>query len=175
MVTTNKGDQILKYKLRTAAIADIERIRLIFNHAILHTTAVYSYEPYSLRDMTDWYHQKIDNEFPIIVASVNNTVIGFASYGTFRQRPAYRHTMEHSVYVHPDYQKKGIGKSLLNELISLAKLNNVHTLIGGVDAENIGSIDFHKNMGFNEVAHIKEVGYKFNRWLDLKLFQLILT
>jgi phosphinothricin acetyltransferase len=79
--------------------------------------------------------------------------------------------MEHSIYIHPEFQKQGIGKLLLTELIDLATKNNVHVLIGGIDASNQNSIEFHKQFGFEIVGRMNEVGYKFDRWLDLVWMQ----
>ena len=160
--------------IRPAKSEDIEAIRNIFNYSILHTTTVYSYEAYSYEMMQAWFDQKLTKKQPILVAEIEAKVVGYASYGTFRERPAYNSTAEHSVYVHQDFHKRGIGKELLLQLIQLAKSNGLHVFIGGVDASNEGSILFHKRMGFEEVGHLKEIAFKFDRWLDLKFFQLIL-
>ena len=160
--------------IRLANINDVEAIRGIFNHAIIHTTAVYSYKPYTSAMMLDWFNDKQSKNLPLLVFVVDEIVVAFATYGAFRLRPAYQFTAEHSVYVHHNFRKRGIAKQLMIRLIEIAKSNQIHSLIGGIDAENVGSADFHINLGFKEVALIKEVGYKFNRWLDLKFFQLIL-
>lgn len=101
-------------------------------------------------------------------------VIGFGYYSEFRFREAYKFTVEHSVYVHPNHHGKGIGKLLLTELIRLAKAQNLHTMIGVIDSENTGSIAFHEKMGFETVGVIKESGYKFDRWLSSVFMQLML-
>lgn len=160
--------------IRAAVEKDIEAILEIFNYSIIHTTTVYSYDPYSYQMMKDWYDEKIAKGLPILIAEIGGQLIGYATYGTFRARAAYRSTAEHSVYVHEEFQQRGIGKALLLALIKTAKANGIHALIGGVDAVNEGSVAFHKKMGFEEVGHLKEVAYKFDRWLDLKFLQLIL-
>jgi len=160
--------------IRRAEMKDVESIMAIFNHAIEHTTAVYNYEPYSFEMMQEWYLAKINKGRPILVYEQDNKAIAFATYDNFRLRPAYQFSVEHSVYVDINYRKNGIAKALMLKLIELAQAEGIHTLIGGIDAENAVSADFHEKLGFKEVAHLAQVGYKFNRWLDLKFFQLIL-
>jgi L-amino acid N-acyltransferase len=108
------------------------------------------------------------------VATVNQKLVGFGYYSEFRFREAYKFTVEHSVYAHNDFIGKGIGKALLAALISLAKNQKLHTMIGVIDAENQGSIAFHEQFGFKNVGIIKESGYKFDRWLHSVFMQLIL-
>jgi len=160
--------------IRPATPTDLGVILEIFNHAIKHTTAVYSYDPYTPEMMLDWYNEKLKLNFPVFVSTENEIVTGFVTYGTFRTRPAYKYTVEHSIYVHPNHRQKGIAKSLMVHIITVAKKANFHSLIGGIDAENAVSIDFHEKFGFKEVGNLKEVGYKFGKWLDLVFMQLIL-
>ena len=101
-------------------------------------------------------------------------MIGFGTYGTFREKIGYQYTVEHSVYVAEAFIGKGIGTLLLTELIQLAKSQGYHTMIGAIDADNGDSIAFHKKFGFVECGIIKEAAFKFNRWLDLLFMQLIL-
>lgn len=164
----------MEIEIRLATIKDLDIILDIYNHAIKHTTAVYSYDPYTPEMMQDWFEDKKANNFPVYVSTENNEVTGFVTYGKFRMRPAYQHTAEHSIYVHHKHRRKGIAKALMPFIIEVARQNNVHTLIGGIDAENEVSILFHEQFGFNKVAHIKEAGFKFDRWLDLVFMQLIL-
>ncbi|MGK4568688.1 N-acetyltransferase family protein [Flavobacterium sp. 3HN19-14] len=96
------------------------------------------------------------------------------SYGTFRIKAAYQFTVEHSVYVAEEFSGKGIGKLLLQQLIATAKEEGYHLMIGCIDADNSGSIAFHEKFGFEVTGHLKEVGFKFDRWLDLVLMQLVL-
>jgi L-amino acid N-acyltransferase YncA len=105
---------------------------------------------------------------------MNGKVAGFGMYGEFRFREAYRFTVEHSVYVSEDFKGKGIGGKLLTRLIEEAKSQNLHTMIGVIDAENKESILFHEKFGFQTVGVIRESGFKFNRWLDSVLMQLFL-
>ncbi|MFT5818907.1 MAG: L-amino acid N-acyltransferase YncA [Crocinitomix sp.] len=160
--------------IRPATLADLNTILVIFNHAIDHTTAVYSYDPYTPAMMVEWFEEKKENNLPVYVSTAGDEITGFVTYGKFRMRPAYQYTVEHSIYVHHNHRRKGIAKALMPFIIEIAKQNKIHTLIGGIDAENEGSILFHEQFGFNKVAHIKEAGYKFDRWLDLVFMQLIL-
>ena len=120
------------------------------------------------------FEEKLQKGFPVIVAEMNNEVIGFGYYSEFRFREAYKFTVEHSVYANKNYIGKGIGKLLLTELIERAKKQNLHTMIGVIDSENTNSIDFHKKFGFKEVGFIKESGFKFNKWLHSVIVQKML-
>lgn len=160
--------------IRNATIEDLPPILEIVNHAILNTTSNYLYEVQTLENQLQWFEDKKSKQFPIIVADYNGTAIGFGTYGTFREKIGYQFTVEHSVYVAPEFFGKGIGKQLLLALIVLAKEEGYHTMIGGIDAANTGSIDFHRKFGFVETGIIKEVGFKFGKWLDLQFMQLIL-
>ena len=160
--------------IRNANVEDLPQILEIVNHAILHTTSNYLYEVQTLENQLQWFEEKKSKQFPIIVADYNGTAVGFGTYGTFREKIGYQFTVEHSVYVAPEFIGKGIGKQLLLALIVLAKDEGYHTMIGGIDAANTGSIDFHRKFGFVETGIIKEVGFKFGKWLDLQFMQLIL-
>lgn len=158
--------------IREAVSADIPSILEIVNHAILHTTSNYNYEIQSLAIQTKWFEEKKTKNFPIIVAVLKNQVIGFGTYGTFREKIGFQFTVEHSVYVEENFIGKGVGKLLLKVLIELAKSQNLHVMIGAIDAENLSSISFHEKFGFEVVGNIRQVAYKFDRWLDLVLMQL---
>lgn len=159
---------------RFAQQKDLSQIREILNHAIAHTTAVYDYDLRSENDMQNWWKTKRESNHPILVATENNTVVGFCSYGEFRRWQGFYQSMEHSVYVHEQHQGKGIGKTLLAELLNEAKRRNVHVLIGGIDADNEASIRLHEKLGFSKTGHLREVGFKFDRYLDLVFMQIIL-
>lgn len=164
----------MKVTIRKATKSDLPDILEIVNHAIKHTTAIYDYDPRTLEAQTAWLEERHAQGFPIIVAEQGNVVIGFGTYGTFRPRAAYRPTVEHSVYVRDDKKGNGTGKLLLETLIKLAREQQFHVMIGAIDASNAGSIAFHKQFGFKECGIIREVAFKFDRWLDLMLVQLIL-
>jgi len=161
--------------IREATKKDLTFILDIYNDAILNTTAVYAYKPVTLENRKDWYEQKQADGYPILVYELDNKVVGFATFGPFRAWPAYKYSIEHSVYVDKGYRKNGIGTSLMKALIAIAKEREYMTLIAGIDAENEQSIAMHKNFGFVYSGTISKAGYKFNRWLDLAFYQLELN
>ena len=125
--------------------------------------------------MKSWYTEKHNGNYPVIgVFDHQNILLGFASYGTFRSRPAYKYTVEHSVYVRSDQRGKGLGTLLLKEIVKIAQEQDYHVLVGGIDASNLESIRLHEKEGFVFNGIIRESGYKFGRWLDLAFYQLIL-
>jgi phosphinothricin acetyltransferase len=160
--------------IREAHFGDLESILQIINHAIVYTTAVYDYQPRTLEQQQQWFEKKQADNMPVIVAEYAGEVIGFGSYGIFRPWDAYRFSVEHSVYVDEQHRGKGIGRQLLRKLIELAKAQRFHTLIAGIDAANTNSYAFHQKFGFVEVGRFREVGYKFDKWLDLVFMQLFL-
>lgn len=160
--------------LRPATSNDLTKILEIVNYSILHTTANYNYEIQNLEVQTKWFEDKKAKNLPVIVADLDGEVVGFGSYGQFREKIGYQYTVEHSVYVVDNVIGKGVGSKLLTELIRLAKTQGYHVMIGAIDADNAGSIAFHEKFGFIAAGTIREVGYKFDHWLDLVFMQLIL-
>lgn len=147
----------------------------ILNEAILNSTALYDYKPRTHADMVKWFEVKRSGNFPVIgIESSDGKLLGFASYGTFRAWPAFKYSVEHSIYVHSDHRGQGLGRELLEAIIEAAKSQQKHALIGAIDADNLGSIALHEKLGFRSVGTLPEVGFKFGRWLDLALFQLTL-
>jgi len=150
-------------------------ILAIMNDAILNSTALYEYRPLAPESMEAWFRAKAEAGFPVLgMESDSGELLGFASYGTFRARPAYKYSVEHSVYVTAGHQGRGIGNALMRELIRTAVAQDRHLMVGGIDAENAGSIAFHRKLGFEYAGTIRQAGYKFGRWLDLAFYQLIL-
>jgi len=164
----------LGFILRPASIDDLSGILLIYNDAILNTTAVYEYQPFTPEYVAAWFSEKTSHQFPVVVAEADGVVAGFATYGTFRARAAYKYTVEHSVYVHPGFRRLGVGKVLLNAIIEEARSQGVHVMVGGIDASNATSIHLHRQAGFTESGIITEAAYKFGKWLDLAFVQLTL-
>lgn len=147
----------------------------IFNEAIQNSTALYDYKPRELQSMEPWFAVKDKGNFPVIgVEDDMGTLIAFGSYGTFRAWPAYKYSVEHSVYVHKDHRDKGLGKTVMHALIAAARERNVHAMLGGIDASNAGSIALHERLGFKHVGTLPQVGFKFGHWLDLAFYQLLL-
>lgn len=164
----------MEITIRPYQISDTSAILDIINYNILNSTALYDYNPRKLNDQIAIFDDKLKKGFPIIVAVENGNVVGFGYYSEFRFREAYKFTVEHSVYAHQNHTGKGIGKLLLSELITLGKKQNLHTMIGVIDAENLSSIAFHEKFGFETVGIIKETGFKFDRWLHSVFMQKML-
>ena len=155
--------------------AHAQAILDILSDAIVNSTALYDYKPRSLESMTGWFEAKESGRFPVIGAVADDkTLLGFASFGTFRPWPAYKYSVEHSVYVHNDHRGKGIGFTLMRQLISAATEQQYHVMIGGIDIANIARIALHEKLGFVHAGTIQQAGFKFNSWLDLGFYQLIL-
>lgn len=152
-----------------------DQILAIFNDAILNSTALYDYKPRTAANMTTWFETKERGGFPVIGLVDKGNLLGFGSYGTFRAWPAYKYSVEHSIYLAPNFRGRGLGKMLLKAIIDAARAQDYHVLIGGIDSQNAASIRLHKSQGFEFAGRIKEVGFKFGRWLDLDLYQLILS
>jgi phosphinothricin acetyltransferase len=150
-------------------------ILAILNDAIANSTALYDYRPRELASMSGWFEAKRAGGFPVWGAvREDGELLGFASYGTFRAWPAYKYSVEHSVYVAAGSRGQGVGRALMQRLIRSATEQQLHTLIGGIDAENERSIAFHLQLGFVHAGTIKQAGFKFGRWLDLAFYQLLL-
>jgi phosphinothricin acetyltransferase len=153
----------------SAAILDI------FNEAIANSVALYDYEPRTMASMASWFAGKALRNFPVIGAENDaGELMGFASYGQFRERPAYKYTVEHSVYVDVRFRGQGIGRALLSAAIVEAGRQDYHVMVGGIDASNGVSIKLHESLGFTHCGTVRQSGFKFGRWLDLALYQKIL-
>ncbi|AOY94560.1 GNAT family N-acetyltransferase [Cupriavidus sp. USMAA2-4] len=147
----------------------------ILNEAIANSTALYDYRPRPPEAMAAWFAAKRAGGFPVIGAVDGaGTLLGFASWGTFRAFPAYKYTVEHSIYVHHEHRGRGLGVRLLEEVVRRAREAQVHVLVGCIDASNAGSIGLHTRLGFVHAGTIQQVGFKFGRWLDAAFYQLTL-
>jgi len=165
----------MEYRIRQCTEKQLPEILEIFNVAILHSTALYDYKPRTMENMQTWYAAKLQGNYPIIgVFDFDDTLLGFASFGSFRNWPAYKYSVEHSIYVRSDRRGEGYGKVLLKEIIKSAEEQDYHVVIGGIDASNTASISLHEKEGFVFSGTIKQAGYKFGTWLDLSFYQLIL-
>ena len=160
--------------IRHALESDLPGILAIYNDVIASSTAVYTETPSTLEDRRTWWAERTKQGFDVFVAVEGGEVVGFASFGPFRPWPGYRFTVEHSVHVRADRRGAGVGTALMHEIIAAARRQHKHVLIAGVDAQNAASIQFHERLGFERVAHFRQVGFKFGRWLDLVFLQLML-
>ena len=163
-------------RVRTATESDLPAILLIYNEVIATSTAVYALEPATLDERRAWFTSRSAVGFPVpVVADPGDDILGFASFGDWRGAwPGYRYTVEHSVHVRYDVRGRGIGRALVESLFPLALGLEKHVMIGGIDAANDASIRFHERLGFERVAHFREVGHKFGHWLDLVFMQRFL-
>jgi phosphinothricin acetyltransferase len=151
-------------------------ILAILNHAIVSSTALFDYKPRAPESMVEWFRAKTARQFPVLGAVADDgTLMGFATYGTFRAWPAYKYTIEHSVYVHESHRRKGVARALMTRLIAAAEEQGYHVMVGGIDATNAPSIALHEELGFARCGVIHDAGFKFGRWLDLVFYELRLS
>ncbi|MEA3141627.1 MAG: L-amino acid N-acyltransferase [Gammaproteobacteria bacterium] len=146
---------------------DLAEILAIYNEVIRSSTAVYTELELSQERGESWFDHKRAGGFPFIVSKDDSGITGFGTFADFRAPPCYRHTVEHSVHVRRDCRGKGIGRKLVIELMDRACTMQKHIMIAGIDADNVSSIQLHQSLGFVNVGHFHEVGFKFGRWLDL--------
>jgi L-amino acid N-acyltransferase YncA len=162
-------------ELREAVDSDIAGIVEIYNEVIANSTAIYTETPVTLDFGSALLKTRREQSYPVIVAVSGGEVLGFTSFGDFRAWPCYRYTVEHAVHIRVDQRGRGLGRQLLETLIPRAIALEKHVLIAGIDASNAISIKLHQRLGFEAVAHLREVGRKFDRWLDLVFMQRILA
>jgi phosphinothricin acetyltransferase len=160
--------------IRHATEDDLPGILAIYNDVIATSTAVYALEPATLEERRRWLEARRVQDYPVLVAADGPAVCGFSSFGDFRAWPGYRYTVEHSVHVLAERRSGGIGRALVEALMPPAIARNKHVMVGGIDAANTASLEFHRRLGFEPVAHFREVGHKFGRWLDLVFMQRML-
>ena len=157
--------------MREATAADLEGIVAIYNDVIATSTAVFSNHPVTVEERRAWWQTRTAQGYPVVVAHDERGVAGFATFGDFRAWPGYRFTVEHTLHVRADTRGRGIGTQLLRELIRRAGALGKHVMIAGVDADNAVSIHLHERLGFTVAGCLRQVGYKFDRWLDLVFLQ----
>jgi len=163
--------------LRLASLADAEQIRQIYNYEVSNTTATFDLVPRPLREQQQWISDR-SGAFAAIVAvdaaDELGDIVGFGSLSPYKERAAYRTSVEDSVYVRRDRGGQGIGKLMLNELLSVGAASGFHAVFARISGSSAASIALHKSCGFELVGIEREVGRKFNRWLDVALMQAIL-
>lgn len=158
-------------QISQATQSDLQEIQTIINFYIQNSTAIYDYDNWDEALTLSWFDNKNKMNFPVYVAKENNKVIGFASYGTFRNKIGFSNTVEHSLYIAQGHEAKGVGKMLLKTLINHAQKAGIKTMIGVVDATNTSSIAFHQKMGFTNQGTLTNVGFKFGKWLSVTFMQ----
>lgn len=159
--------------IRLATAGDLEPINEIYNHYVHQSTCTYQEESESMASRSAWL-ERHGPAHPVTVAEVDGTVVGWGSLSPFHARSAYRFTVENSVYVHRGWHRRGIGGLLLEDLIARARVIGHRTIIAGIDSSQEASVALHARLGFEKVAHLRDVGYKFDRWLDVVYMQLML-
>ena len=156
--------------IRPAYQTDLEAILAIYNDAVINTTATFDLEPRTLEAQAAWFDEHVPPH-PVIVAEEDGRVIGWASLSPYATRPAYRFTAEFSLYVDTDARGRGVGERLLRELMTLGRMFGLHSLIGKITEENEASIRLVEKLGFERAGVLTEVGYKFDRWLNVSLYE----
>jgi phosphinothricin acetyltransferase len=158
--------------IRPAVDADLDAILVIHNDAIQHSTALWTDETVERIDREDWLASRTSAGDAVLVAIENDQVAGYAAYAPWRAKFGYRHTVEDSVYIAAPFQGRGIGRSLLVELIEHARGAGHHVMLADIESGNAASIGLHESLGFVEAGRLREIGTKFERWLDLTILQL---
>jgi L-amino acid N-acyltransferase len=158
--------------IRDAGEGDAGGILRIYNDAVAHTTAIWNEQLSDLDSRRAWLAERQSSGYPVLVAAEGSDILGYASFGAFRPWDGYRHTVEHSVYVDGAARRRGIGHALMERLIARARLMRMRVMIAGIEATNEPSLQLHARLGFVKVGHLRSVGRKFDRWLDLVFMQL---
>jgi L-amino acid N-acyltransferase len=162
-------------KYRLASLDDSEAIRSIYNREVLGSTVTFDLVPRSPEDQLAWMDEHSGAHPAVVAVGEQGDVCGFGSLSPYRPRPAYRTTVEDSVYVDPECQGRGVGRGLLEELVRLAESHGFHAVIGRIVGGHEASIGLHRACGFEIVGVEREVGRKFGQWLDVVLMQRLLT
>ncbi len=165
---------LMNFMIRAAQKDDLPQIMQIYNTEIMTGTATWNSQPKSLQDYEQWFYDLQTNSFPLFVAVeyVSQQIAGYAEFSSFRNFNGYHQTVEHAVYVDPQFARQGLGKSLMLELIRHAKQQDIHVMVAAIDHENTGSIHLHEQLGFKQTGYMPQVGQKFGQWRDLVLMQL---
>ncbi len=169
-----RDSQTTDLHIRRATINDVPAITRIYNHAIENTTATFDIEPKTLEDRREWFKSHSD-KFPLIVADVDGNLAGWAAIRPYGTRAAYQYTVESAVYIDCDYQGQGIGLALMERLLTLATEQDYHAVLALVVGGNEASVKLHRRLGFEQTGVMREVGWKFGQWLDVLIFERILS
>lgn len=159
--------------IRPATEADLPAINAIYNREILEGTATWDLELWSAEQRRAWFNAHEDDE-PVLVADLEGQLVGFAYLSRYRGRRGYRFTRENTVFVHPDHQRAGIGRLLLTALIEEARTLGLRTLLAWIDDDNVGSVQLHRALGYEQIGRESETGHKFGEWRSAIELQLML-
>lgn len=159
--------------LRLADLADLEAINGIYNHYVEHSVSTFDMEGHSPEKRLQWFEEHRVYDLPILVASDNGKIIAWASASRYSGRCGYKHTVELSMYVASDYLNKGIGRQLMKSLVGECQEKGYHAMLAIVAADNDAGIALLRSFGFEIAGRLKEVGYKFGRWLDVTIMQKV--
>lgn len=152
-----------------------QAILAVFNDAIVNSTALYEYQPRTAASMQAWFQAKQAGGFPVVgYEDATGQLMGFASYGPFRPYPANKYTVEHSVYIDRRFRGRGLGEALIRVLIERARQQQLHVMVGSIDAGNAVSVRLHEKLGFMHAGTIRQAAFKFGQWRDLAFYQLTL-
>jgi L-amino acid N-acyltransferase len=173
--STSPGTSSPSTHVRRALRGDLPGILEIYNHAVIHTTATYDYEPRTLEQRVAWFEAHEAENFPVFVATdEQGGIVGWSSLNRHHDRPGYRFTAENSIYVVEPARGRGLGGKLMAPLITAASDRGLHVILAVIDAQNVSSIRLHRRFGFEQAGLLKQVGYKFDRWLDVIFMQRLL-
>ncbi len=161
-------------RIADAIESDLAGLVAIYNEVIATSTATFTTTTVSVDERRKWWQGRIAAGYPVLIAHDAHGVAGFGSFGDFRAWSGYRFTVEHTLHVRADARGRGIGRQLLLALLERARALGKHVMIAGVDADNAASIRLHERLGFTAGGRLREVGYKFDRWLDLVFLQRVL-
>jgi phosphinothricin acetyltransferase len=160
-------------EIRIARADDLQAINDIYNHYVFHSTCTYQETAEPMEARQAWFARR-GAAHPVTVAEIDGKVVGWGALSPYHARSAYRNTVENSVYLHPEFNRRGIGSMILRDLIERSRAIGHRAIIAGIDAEQAGSVALHEKFGFEKVGHFKQVGFKFGRWLDVIYMELLL-
>lgn len=159
--------------LRNYSERDFEAMLEIYNNEVVNSTSTFDIKPQSLSERQQWFSQHGSN-YPLVAAELDGKVVGYCSISPFSKKKGYSPTVELSVYVHKDYRRNGIGEQLLLDMISRARNLGYHAIVSIIAQANKPSVNLHTKLGFEKVAHLHEVGYKFSTWQDVEYYEILL-
>ncbi|SER96536.1 GNAT family N-acetyltransferase [Lachnobacterium bovis] len=160
--------------IRRARYEDICQLMDIYNEAIINSIATFDTEEKSFDERKRWFEEHLEDPYVIFVKEIDGVAVGYASLSRYRDRKAFDGSVEISIYLHKDYRGQGIGKELMEFVLDFAQKNKkINTVVSLITGENISSCKLHEKFGFKYCGELKKVGFKFNKWLDLKVYQII--